>query len=283
MTTVVFVGEKNPQTNGSQCFLGEWWSACPHGSHFSLEGLGGGKAADTGWERGFPESYVSLMTACRGCIIKQVQDKWCIVILIKQKAAWLPQVSILSFHFNAIFEPFSDIHLLETHLGETSSLLFLLSTEENMIQVWKRLKRTYRAPPTSLDPISTAGLRTIMDSQWQKVGQNSQFKPGRKKKGVQRVCQTLSVKFCALIFCLCESVDFPTASGGWGWGDVKVQNKFIWAAGMHEAGESSNLQCRASVRKLFNRVREGKPMPPLTAQSGEYKEDIRVRLKQSAR
>lgn len=31
------------------------------------------------------------------------------------------------------------------------------------------------------------------------------------------------------------------------------------------------------------RVREGKPMAPLTAQSGEYKEDIRVRLKQSAR
>lgn len=122
----------NPQTNGSQCFLGEWWSACPHSSHFSLEGLGGGKAADT-------ESYMSLMTACRGCIIKQVQDKWCTVILIINKN--LHEVSILSFHFNAIFEPFSDIHLLETHLGETSSLLFLLSTEGNMIQVWKRLKR----------------------------------------------------------------------------------------------------------------------------------------------
>lgn len=93
------------------------------------------------WERGFPESYMSPMTACRGCIIKQVQDKWCIVILIKYKSAWLPQVSILSFHFNVILEQFSDIHLLEIHLWETSSLLFLLSTEENMIQVWKRLKR----------------------------------------------------------------------------------------------------------------------------------------------
>lgn len=87
----------NPQTNGSQCFLGEWWSACPHSSHFSLEGLGGGKAADT-------ESYMSLMTACRGCIIKQVQDKWCIVILIINKN--LHEVSILSFHFNAIWTIF---------------------------------------------------------------------------------------------------------------------------------------------------------------------------------
>lgn len=69
---------------------------------------------------------------------------------------------------------------------------------------------------------------------------------------------------------------------GGGAGDIKVQTSSSELQACMKLGSrptsSAGPQCAICLTGPC-RVREGTPMPPLTAQSEEYKEDIRVRLK----